>query len=287
MMPRRATLTVLVAALLMSGCAARAPLPAAVVADPLVSDVAPAFASAPAVDVQGLAALRKQADVAERAGDWAAAVLAHAGVVSVAPRDLDALIGLAEGYRRVGKPLEAELTWRAARDVDARDGRVVLGFAAFLTSVGRAREALTTLAPRVHAAGLAGTVDPGERTYALAGAAYDRLGDHAAAESIYRRGLRVHKDSVQLRNNLAFSMILQGRPHYAAVLLHDLEKAGLAGPKQRRNLALAWGLAGRADRAAEVAGKDLDAAAVQTNLGYYAWLRELDPAQRRQALLAG
>ena len=87
MMPRRATLTVLVAALLMSGCATRAPLPDAVAADPPVSDVAPAFASAPAVDVQGLAALREQADVAERAGDWAAAVLAHAGVVAVAPRD--------------------------------------------------------------------------------------------------------------------------------------------------------------------------------------------------------
>lgn len=280
MIPSAPALSALVAVLLMSGCATRAPLPDATP----VAALTPAFV-APAVDMAQVDALRSRARAAVAGQDWQAALKAHAGVVAALPDDLDALIGLADAYRRLGKPLESELTWRAAQAVDARDERVVLGYATLLVSDGRAHDALVVLAPRVQVAGLAGTADPGERTYALVGAAYDRLGDHAAAERVYRRGLRTHANAVGLRNNLAFSLILQGRPHYAAILLHDLDKSGLAGPRQRQNLALAWALAGRDDRAAEVARRDLDAAAVQANLAYYAWLRGLDRDQRRQALM--
>ncbi|MCB1738626.1 MAG: hypothetical protein KDI42_10900 [Gammaproteobacteria bacterium] len=277
---RGAALSALIAALMLSGCATQAPLPETAVEAPVLLMPEPE-----PVDPGRLAVLRREAEVAETGKAWQSALDAHAQIIALVPGDLDALIGLAENYRRLHRLLESELTWHAAQAVDARDARVVHGYAAFLITAGRAQEALKIIAPKVMAAGLAGTAEPGERTYALAGAAYDRLGDHAAAERIYRRGLRAHANSVSLRNNLAFCLILQGRPHYAAVLLMDMEKTGLGGARQRQNLALAWALAGRVDRATEVAGRARDAATLQTNLNYFAWLRGLEREPRRLALL--
>ncbi|MCP5136855.1 MAG: tetratricopeptide repeat protein [Gammaproteobacteria bacterium] len=289
-------LPAIIALLMMSGCATRAPLPASpsdVAVDPVVDPIEAVAAASSvlspseptAIDLERIALLRRNARSAENQRDWQTALTCHAQIVAELPGDLEALIGLAENYRRLQRRLEAELTWHAAQAIDARDDRVVHGYVAFLISAGRAQEALEVIAPMVMAAGLAGTAELGERTYALAGAAYDRLGDHAAAERVYRRGLRGHPDSVSLRNNLAFGLILQGRPHYAAVLLMDMEKAGLGGSRQRQNLALAWALAGRTDRASEVAGRDQDVATLQTNLNYFAWLRGLDREPRRLALL--
>lgn len=276
-----ALIAALIAALMLGGCATHVPLPATVADTPVLPMSEPA-----PVDAERLAALRRQAGVAEIGKAWQSALEAHAQIIALVPSDLDALIGLAENYRRLQRPLESELTWHAAQAINAKDERVVHGYTAFLISAGRAQEALKIIAPRVMAAGLAGTAELGERTYALAGAAYDRLGDHAAAERIYRRGLRAHADSLSLRNNLAFCLILQGRPHYAAVLLMDMEKAGLGGARQRQNLALAWALAGRVDRATEVAGQAQDAATLQANLNYFAWLRGLEREPRRLALLS-
>jgi Flp pilus assembly protein TadD len=53
-----------------------------------------------------------------------------------------------------------------------------------------------------------------------------------------------------------------------------------ATTRHRQNLALAYGLAGDPERAAQVARRDLDEATVRQNLKMYATLRALNDPQR-------
>lgn len=107
------------------------------------------------------------------------------------------------------------------------------------------------------------------------GVALDLQGQHPAAEAEYRRALELKPGDRQIVNNLALSLALAGRPDEAIALLEPLAREPAAPARLRQNLALAYGLAGRTDAARRTGRLDLDAAAVERNLGYYETLRAL------------
>jgi Flp pilus assembly protein TadD len=107
------------------------------------------------------------------------------------------------------------------------------------------------------------------------GVAHDLLGEHAEAQANYRGALELAPGDLQIKNNLALSLALSGNHDAAIAMLEELVRDPRATPRLRQNLALAYGLAGRPDAARQLGEVDLDAAAVQHNLGYYELLRAL------------
>jgi Flp pilus assembly protein TadD len=65
------------------------------------------------------------------------------------------------------------------------------------------------------------------------------------------------------------SLILGGDPRAGANVLLDVTRFPAAPPQARQNLALAYGLLGNTEAAAEILSKDLPKASVQDNLRFY------------------
>jgi hypothetical protein len=65
------------------------------------------------------------------------------------------------------------------------------------------------------------------------------------------------------------SLILGGNPREGANVLLDVTRYPEAPPQARQDLALAYGLLGNTEAAAEILGRDLPKASVQDNLRYY------------------
>jgi Flp pilus assembly protein TadD len=117
------------------------------------------------------------------------------------------------------------------------------------------------------------------------GVAHDLSGRHDAAQAAYRRGLRVAPESLMLRNNLGLSLALGGQHEEAIRTLRTLADEPGAKPRNRQNLALAYGLAGNLAAAERISRIDLDEAAVENNLAYFAMLAALDDRRQRAAVL--
>jgi Flp pilus assembly protein TadD len=74
--------------------------------------------------------------------------------------------------------------------------------------------------------------------------------------------------------NLGLSLILSGNPREGANVLLDVTRYPAAPPQARQDLALAYGLLGNKEAAAEILGHDLPKASVQDNLRFYEIQRE-------------
>lgn len=126
------------------------------------------------------------------------------------------------------------------------------------------------------------------RFFQLLGLVYDRQGRHEQAERVYRAGLAVENNAGALRNNLAFCLILQGRYVYAAAFLEDLERNDMLTVRYAENLALAWVLAGRDDRAREVLERQKRSRIeINQSLTYYQWLTQRSDLDRGFILRGG
>ena len=121
---------------------------------------------------------------------------------------------------------------------------------------------------------------PDARAYNGLGVAKDMLGNHDGAQRDYRAALALAANHVAARNNLALSLAVTGHYGEAIELLRALAGEPGATMRHRQNLALAYGLAGETERAAQMARQDLDEATVRQNLRLYATLRALNDPQR-------
>ncbi|MFB3134552.1 MAG: tetratricopeptide repeat protein, partial [Rhodospirillales bacterium] len=117
------------------------------------------------------------------------------------------------------------------------------------------------------------------------GVALDLMGAHLTAQARYREGLKITPDNASLRNNLGLSLVLSGNYADAIASLGEFAEGPEGHASHRQILALAYGFAGRMDRAAAIIRMDLDEAAVQNNLNYIASLRALDDKARIAAVL--
>jgi Flp pilus assembly protein TadD len=128
-------------------------------------------------------------------------------------------------------------------------------------------------------------IAPDAHAYGGLGVAQDLAGDYKAADEAFRQALALAPHDLDLRNNYGLTQALMGNYEAAVATMRAVATDAAAGPRHRLNFALVLGLAGRTDEARRVASVDLDERAVNSNLAYYAVLRQLPAKQRAAAIL--
>lgn len=111
----------------------------------------------------------------------------------------------------------------------------------------------------------------------IRGVANDRAGDHKEAQEDYRAALGFSTfpmDREYTTNNLALSLVADGRYAEAVKLLEAALPKAQNKAVLRQLLALAYGAGGNADKAYELGLKDLTLPQIQENLRFYELLRE-------------
>lgn len=211
-------------------------------------------------------------------GDLRTAVGFYRRAILLDPGDIKLYLGLGDTLLAAGDANQAAETFRVALKHAPGNPEAEAGLGAALVSLDKPANAIEVLNKAVKA-------KPSARGYAALGVAWDLLDNSAAAEKNFHAGLTLAPNDLGLLNDLGLSQAIEGHYEAAITTLRRVASNANATARDRLNLALALGLAGQTDDAAQVARIDLDDRAVQVNLTYYAELRTLSPAARAAAIL--
>ena len=213
-------------------------------------------------------AILRVADLTRGQGDLVSAAGLYQKAHELNPTDPHPLILLGETLAKLGSPSSAAEAYRAALQLDGTNAEALRGLGTALLNTGQPDAAITEYEK---------ALDTGEdyRLYNGIAVSYDMLGDHASAQTYYRTALQLSPGNLELNNNLALSLALEGRYKEAIPLLEQASADPMASPRYRQNLAFVYGLAGERDRARQLAGRDLDPATVERNMTYFDVLKGL------------
>ncbi len=249
--------------------------------DPIISSLRPTAEDRkeqPQPPAGAISALMRVGEATRQGGDPATAVTlfrrAHAlDLFQVAP-----LVKLGAALNDVGAYNEASEAFKDAINLDHNNVEALRGMGTALIGLNQ-----PALAIDQFKAALA--IEPDYRTFNGLAVASDHLGEHKVAQDYYQSGLKEFPRNLTLLNNLGLSQILS-RDYDAAIttLVAASQEPGSTA-RQRQNLALAYGLAGRDSDAERVSRIDLDDRSVQSNLAYYGILRAGDDAALMQAVM--
>ncbi|MDW7555499.1 tetratricopeptide repeat protein (plasmid) [Azospirillum brasilense] len=221
------------------------------------------------------------AEATRNGGDNQAAITLYRQIVAAHPTSPLPLLGLGDALYEGRAFDEAIAAYQAALRLDTGNPDAQVGIGRVNLARNLPGEALAAFdraladAPQ-HAAALNGR-----------GVALDLMGMPEEARAMYRQVQTLQPGNRGARNNLALSMLLAGDKEQAIPLFRELSAERSAGQERiRQNLALALGMSGRMDAAAEVARMDLSPEAVKENLAYYAMLRSLDRQADGHAAIA-
>lgn len=182
-----------------------------------------------AADKTEAGAIRGLGSALEQFGDKQGAMQVYKDGVKNAPKDA----ALRRAYGKLllasEQPAEAKVQYEAALDRDSSDAKARGGLAVAL----------------------------------------DYLGQHVAAQKEYEKLMKDDPRNLGTLNNYAYSLILSHRYDKAIELLQPAAANPSASPALRQNLALAYGLAGREEEAAQMGSMDLTPEKVKENLDYY------------------
>lgn len=212
------------------------------------------------------AALLRLGDATMESGDVGTAIQFYRRAAFADASKALPFIKLGTALHHVGAYEDAALAFRRAADIDGTKAEAHYGLGKTLLSMEQSEEAVEALRTAVELEG-------SSRAYNALGVALDMAGDRATAQEVYRTGLSEIPDDLTLLNNLGLSLALGGKGHEAVAILQDVAKRPEATARHRQNLALALGIAGRIEEAAEVGRKDLRESDIQNNLAFYEWLR--------------
>jgi len=212
--------------------------------------------------------LMKLADQARESGDLGTAAGFYQRAHEMDPGSIQPLLQLGSIWAAMHQPKSAADAWQAALAIDPANTTALRGFANAKIQSGDPAGAISPLQT-------AARLQPDWRVQNSLGVADDMLADHAAAQAAYRAGLGLAPGNLQLTSNLGLSLALGGDFAQALPMLEKAAQDPTATPRQRQNLALAYGLSGNDQKAAQFLKVDLDPAMVQANLGYYEYLRLL------------
>jgi Flp pilus assembly protein TadD len=112
----------------------------------------------------------------------------------------------------------------------------------------------------------------------------DFLGQHQEAQNAYKKALEKVPGHTGILSNLGLSYILDGKYEQGIAILEPLAKRSQATPRERQNLALAYGLSGNIAKAAQLYSIDLDDNAVRNNIAYLHILRSSPHASHIEAI---
>jgi Flp pilus assembly protein TadD len=245
---------------------------AACATDPVTDSVRPTAADkgqsehAPA---GAYGALLRVAEATRQAGDPASALPMFRRAHNADLFKPAALVGIGQCLSELGQFNDAGQAFRDALALDHNNTEALRGLGSTLVGLNQPELAIDQFKA-------ANTIEPDYRNFNGLGVASDHLGDHKQAQEYYAAGLKTFPNNMTLLNNLGLSQILSRDYDGAIATLVSAAQQPGAGPRQRQNLALAYGLAGRNDDAARVSRLDLGSQAVDGNLAYYGILRAAD-----------
>ena len=111
------------------------------------------------------------------------------------------------------------------------------------------------------------------------GVCHDLEKKHDLAQNYYHKALEINPKATHVSSNLALSYAFShDKINQGISMLERIANTPHAKPKDRQNLALAYGLAGRMDKAAEVFSIDLNDQEVENNLNYIRQLKKQSAA---------
>ena len=226
------------------------------------------------------ASLMRVGTAARLGGDYANALGVFRRASELAPRDPAPLVEIGKTLVDMGSANEAIIAYNSALDRDKHDVPAQRGLAQAYLLTAKPELALLPLDQAL-------VVAPNNRELLLLrGVTEDLLGRHAAAQAFYRRGLSVAPGDPALTVDLALSLALSDNYSAAIAALRPVATSSAGGAHERHTLAMIYGLEGNQREAARFARMDLDEAAVERNLAYYASLRHLSTEARDRAILA-
>lgn len=216
----------------------------------------------------GAASELRIADTALESGNIEMATTLYNKVAESNPKSVVAITGLGNTLYAVGDFTRAGVYYQRASAIDPAAAAPLIGLARVAIHQRRFDDAVAAYRKI-----LTGTPDNPMAAAGL-GAAMDMKGDHAGAQMELRKALAANPGDPLISVNLGLSLVLSGQPREGANVLLDVTHYPSAPPQARQDLALAYGLLGNDDAAAEILGKDLPKASVQDNLRYYKIQRE-------------
>ncbi len=267
---RTAPLRVALCALLLAGCTAGGPQGNGELAGR--QDPATVAGGVSTAAVLGIA------ESLRATGDFASAISFYRRAIVLDPNQVRPYIGLGETLLATGHANEAAESFRAALAMAPTNADAMRGLGLTLVALDKPTEAVEMLNRSIKAG-------PSARAYSALGIADNLLGNAAAANEAFKQGLVLAPDDLDLLNNYGLSQALGGDYDAAIKTLHRVATDPKATSRNRLNLAMVLGLAGRSEDAAQVARIDLDEGSVRSNLAYYAELRGLSPEARAAAIL--
>ena len=215
----------------------------------------------------------KIADIALASGTPQLALRAVENVLTVDPRNTDALLRQGKAYMMLGNTATAETDFRRALAIDDRLDEARLGLAKIWlgTNPMQAEKILLEVVSR-----------DARNTAALnnLGVARDLQGRHAEAQDAYRQALQAQPELASAKQNLGLSLALSGKPKEGVEMLDQVAGAGTSDRKARDDLAVALTLSGQTDQAGQVLQEELSAPDVTKALAGYRALQDQNaPAQ--------
>lgn len=203
------------------------------------------------------------AAIALDSGNLEMATALYDKIVAADPRSVAGLTGLGDTLYAVGDFTRAGVYYERAVQVEPKAVQPMIGIARvaihqrhFDAAIAAYRKVLV-LTPNNPLA------------YAGLGTALDLKGEHAAAQALLRQALASNPGDPNLSIDLGLSLVLGGNPRDGANVLLDVTRYPGAPLQARQDLALAYGLLGNTQAAAEILGRDLPKASVQDNLRFY------------------
>jgi Flp pilus assembly protein TadD len=172
------------------------------------------------------------AEAAEQAGDHDLALSMYVSAATAAPTDVPLQLRTADALARSGQFAQAEQLLRAALAKSPDQRELTRGLGLIYLVSGNA-------APAVDQFNKLLAADPRDAN-ALAdkGIGLDLLHQHAAAQALYRQALQIEPSDAGIANDLALSLMLEGKLKDAQAVLEPFANGADAPPRLLTNLAI-------------------------------------------------
>lgn len=188
------------------------------------------------------------AQAADASGNSELALSMYMAAAASAPDNIDLQLRCADALARRGKIDEAH--HMLAERLRAHPSQPNLSRALALIDLvaGRPAQAIAGLDQVL-------AVNPGDMQALVdKGVALDLLGQHTAAQAIYQQMLATSPNDAVARNNLALSLMLEGRTRQALDTLAPMQNAAGSSQRLRTNLGILYAATGNVQRSRELLG---------------------------------
>ena len=196
-------------------------------------------------------------------GDYAAAIAFYRKAHNDNPGMLAPLLHLGGAQVAIGDYTDAYESYRQAQALSADDPEAAFRLGELMLMDHSPQAAID----QFNIALKSRKNDPA--LYSALGVAYSVTGKYDLAIRTDQAGLSIAPDHMGLKNNLGLAQFLAGDYDGAVKTLSDLAANPAAKPRYRQNLAFIYAVHGDYPHAREIAGHDVDLAALKSELDLY------------------